>query len=1025
MKRFVVFFAFLGLLITSANAAVPQQRRGQAAAEEGTTAATSSRTNAVSARSATTARSATSTRTTAPARSATTGRTTVSRSATPASTAPATTGVVARAGTTQKVISTGTKVASATENVIVSEACRQKYMGCMDSFCMLDNDNGGRCICSDKNAELDTVLAEIEKLDQQSYQMATVGVERIEMGDAADAAIANANAVAESILKAGQEEQKRTLDLSLWNMNVDEEDEEDDIFGENASNNPIEGKEGDALYQAANDICVAQVPECQSELSMLQLMYSQQIKSDCSAYENSLKQQKNSSAQKLYAAEQALRSAALEQYQSANKYDLGQCAVEFKNCMITTAGCGDDFSKCASVAAFDNTNASQRANRKPATYTIQGTVTGIEIYASTYDTLLAKKPLCEGVTKSCVAVADKVWDTFLKDIAPQIKSAELIAENDARQNCIGSISDCFQKACKDNIDPNDPDGSYDMCLTRPETMLNLCKVPLNACGIDASSVAKAEESQIWDFVVARLASMRVDSCTTAVKECLQADDRCGKDYTQCIGLDLASIRQMCPLEKLVACQQNGELTSMVDIDYMLQGIYLGIDNAMLEQCQNIVNEKMLSLCGDLTSCDIFSQDANIGKNSLVSYKNSSGDYVIDGVILYSNLTLGQNSNGQYNLDINKYMSQIADANDESKERIRTALTGIQNEIQRRIDILASDPEITMCVSGRDMSQIRGVTSRNVVDRTTARFPHLLDSYTNVIANAVLDSAKSNYDAQYANLFAQAISTADEYKNQIYCNALVQGEEYASTRLANKNSGIKESNDWSVIINGVTDDEMLNVLLESKGVEKVIVESKGLFSGRMIGKQTITGIYEPGTSTCRITTTTYPCTGFEAIYNYKSASYSGEVGAQVGPFGGSAGYSQSKASDTYQGNFCSTYAEPVITEQLVSFAVGSQQSFGLTTRSNLQSYYNDQSSVSNVTEKNGGGFSLGISTGDISNIGNSGSSSSASPVSTKSTSSGSSSNTSTGGGSSTLSQPSLESSNPYGRRTLGQSKGFGS
>ncbi len=64
------------------------------------------------------------------------------------------------------------------------------------------------------------------------------------------------------------------------------------------------------------------------------------------------------------------------------------------------------------------------------------------------------------------------------------------------------------------MDPNDPEGSYDMCLTRPETMLNVCMVPLNACGIDASSAQAAEQSQIWEFVIARLQSMRVNSCTT-------------------------------------------------------------------------------------------------------------------------------------------------------------------------------------------------------------------------------------------------------------------------------------------------------------------------------------------------------------------------------------------------------------------------------------------------------------------------------------------------------------------------------
>ena len=149
----------------------------------------------------------------------------------------------------------------------------------MDAFCMIDNDSGGRCICSDRNAELDEVLAQIELLDQQSYQMATYGVERIEMGADADQVLANANAVANSILNEVEEEDKKTIDLSLWNTPITFEDE--DIFAsEDIFANSVEGKEGDALYSAADSICAAQIPECSAEISMLQLMYSQKIRTE-------------------------------------------------------------------------------------------------------------------------------------------------------------------------------------------------------------------------------------------------------------------------------------------------------------------------------------------------------------------------------------------------------------------------------------------------------------------------------------------------------------------------------------------------------------------------------------------------------------------------------------------------------------------------------------------------------------------------------------------------------------------------
>lgn len=545
------------------------------------------------------------------------------RSAVSARSATRSPSVVSRAATTQKVINSGTKVATAAKNTAVSEECQNKYYGCMDAFCMLDNTSGGRCVCSNRNAELDEILAEIEKLDQQSYQMATYGVEKIEMGDDAEAAIAKANAAAAEAMENvdGKNSRRKSLDLSMWNTDIDLDDVDAfDIFA--TSESTVDGKTGDALQRAASDLCVAQIPECGAEMSMLKLLYAQKIKSDCNAYENSLKQQKNASQTKLATAERALRDAALEQLRAANKYDLGQCTIQFKKCMQTTGGCGDDFSSCATVAAFDSTNVRQSTSKKAKNYSIKGSATTIEISASTYDTLLAKKPLCETVTKQCKSVADQVWETFLKEVAPAIKSAEIIAEDNLRQNCIGNISQCFQKACRDNIDPNDPDGSYDMCLTRPQTMLNVCRVPLNACGIKEKT---PEESEIWDFVVARLASMRVDSCTKEVKQCLQSEDRCGKDYTQCVGLDTDTIMRMCPYEKLVGCQYKNGGDTRADEDSVYQEVYrlvkgvmLNIDNNMLTMCQRAADEAMIKVCGDTEDCNAFAVDDGVGTRSLKS-----------------------------------------------------------------------------------------------------------------------------------------------------------------------------------------------------------------------------------------------------------------------------------------------------------------------------------------------------------------------------------------------------------------------
>lgn len=798
--------------------------------------------------------------------------------------------VAARAATTQKVIGTGTKVASATKNVVVSEECQQKYDGCMDSFCMLDNDTGGRCLCSDKNAEFDAILAEIEKLDQQSYQMATFGVENIEMGDDADAVIAKANAVAQSVLSQGEEKKtRRTLDLSMWDTPVDFDDDED-IFGASAVS-PIDGKDGDALHRAAAELCVAQIPECQSEIQMLQMMYAQRIKSDCAAYENSLKQQKNSSAQKLAAAERALREAALDQYRAANKYDLGQCTVEFKKCMQTTGGCGDDFSGCASIVAMDATNTRQSTSRQAKNYQIKGVATNIEISASTYDALMAKKPLCESITKSCVNVAGQVWDTFLREVAPQVKNAELIAEDKARQDCIGNISSCFQKACKDTMDPKDPDGSYDMCLSRPGTMLNLCRVPLNACGIDASSEAAAEKSDVWDFVVARLASMRVDSCTTEVKECLMSEDRCGKDYTQCIGLDTDTIIRMCPYEKLTGCQKiYGEDEIRGDAVYdelatMVQGIMLNIDNSFLTECQAAADEAMIRVCGATEDCNGLAVDDNIGARSLeyklCEYKNDAfQSNCRNDVTQIQDSELGRGGTerkafaGKFEGEIPWDVISFIDENGELtgkpvlnqpegsaplSAKVQNELNVLYSNINAAIAAIESDQKVQYCMTGREVQAMRRANAETGERESTrlgnesgddaARFPKLTSQMRSIIATSALKIAKDNYHKKY-----------DELQKQLAQDYVTLGERMAEIDGLNKLDARRDKARQACVnlANG-------SVLATSEGKNNVPTSPIGL---DLIGskqrndwnyKETITSTFEWETLNCHRCVRTQNCT----------------------------------------------------------------------------------------------------------------------------------------------------------------------
>lgn len=693
--------------------------------------------------------------------------------------APKSSGVSARAATNQKAINTNTKIAGATANTVVSEECKNKYYGCMDSFCMLDNTNGGRCVCSNKHAEYETILAEIQKLDQQSYEMATTGVERINMGDTAADVDAMVNKMTKSMTDAEAAEAKkkaRSLKLQAWD--TESAEDADDLFVD-AAEDDLSSKTGDALYSAVTNICVKQIPECSSSMSMLKMMYAQQIKADCGAYENSLKKQKQDSAKKLATAQQAMREAALEQYQNANKYDLGQCTIRFKECMQTTAGCGDDFSKCTSIVARENQKTKNYTKNKQAQeHVIKTGATSISITASTYDTLLGKKTICETVTKQCQKVKDKVWDAFLLDVAPSLKSAELIAESDLRMSCIGNISECFQKACKDTMDPNDPDGSYDMCLTRPETMRSVCKVQIDPC--------EEAEPKIFDYVKARLASMRVDACTKEVKNCLTADDRCGKDYANCVGLDTDSIIRMCPYEKLVGCQKMygsekiGGEDVYNELATMVEGIMLNIDNSFLASCQKALDEAMVKVCGDTESCNNLVINQNVGSRSLqykichytskdnsleIDYGRCRTDVgqipdtelgkggaaiaalsgVLDGTIYWENISFGD--------DGKLVLPDMSDSTPEQKSRVESELTQLQTSINNAISAIESDPTVQYCMTGREVQgmKVKGKKERTNVGEKQPRFPDLSKQTRMIIATAALNSAKENYYKKYDEL----------------------------------------------------------------------------------------------------------------------------------------------------------------------------------------------------------------------------------------------------------------------------------
>ena len=544
--------------------------------------------------------------------------------------------MAARAASTQKVINNGTKVSTATANTVVNQECQNAFYGCMDSFCMLDNASGGRCQCSDRNADLTKVMDDIAKLDEQSYKMATEGVERIKMGEDAEAVLARAKAAGDKVTgKASAEEnakKARTLDLNAWNTNIFSDDGDDPFDGADVSvdssavSNAL-SKTGDALYSSAAKMCIEQMPgQCGSSVQMLQNMYAQKIKSDCMAFENSLKQQKIASTQKLQAAEKALRDASLEKFQEENKYaTTGECVTAYAQCM--QGECGSDYSKCITFAAEENIKTSSgvsKVNEKKRT--IKGVV-DIVLSGSTMNQLMSKKTICDGnVLKYCVNHKNEVWDKYLEYAATTLKAAELNAEDNLRQNCTKELATCFKKACAAEFDPNAENASYDMCLSDPLLVVDFCKVKLDACivatgGQELKSGSKdamkkaLEGSRLWSGVTSMLAGMRVDACTKEVKAGIESI--CGENFAHCVGLNPYTIANLLPFDKLTACKTENKRNDEEMLEYIAdiaQGYALEINDSLYARCENAAKEAMVKVCGNSESCDTL----NLGNMSFDS-----------------------------------------------------------------------------------------------------------------------------------------------------------------------------------------------------------------------------------------------------------------------------------------------------------------------------------------------------------------------------------------------------------------------
>lgn len=678
----------------------------------------------------------------------------------------------------QSAIQKGTTVRTKTDaSGLYDQECYDAYYGCMDQFCISENESGGSCACSDLSLEYDKQFAKIQETFAEAERVATVEVEKVKAGAQADIIFTgtreyddkgNLKEIDEIAANTKTKEQKRADLMALWDSSVSDDDE---VFAATADFSDLTG---DALYAAAEEICMEQVPDkCEGDIVLLRNMYSRQIVSDCKGFENSLAAKKSEADMALAQAEADVRTALKESFDNANKLDLGQCMVQFKKCMQTEDACGENWQNCVSVIASENM---QNQKAKSTAGTKIATVDKYDITASTMEILDSKRTICENVLSQCVKVRDMVWPAFLREAAPTIKVAEMSAESKFRQSCLTDISNCIHKACKDDIAGKGVE-TMDACLSRPDMARSFCKVEIDPC--------ERMEPLIWGYVKDKLAAMRVDVCTQEVKDCFTADTRCGENFQNCIGMDYDYIHDICPIDTLVVCKANNPDFSMDDLDSMLMGLYLNIDNSALDQCQELVDRKMAEVCGSTTDCNKFAADDTIGTGSLRSQKDGT-IYRVTGMISFGSIKMGDALGrtrdegeeetvklGPGEIGVQEYLKQIRERNagvedaDAIITTIEAELNNIAGTINRTIEMIESDPEIQFCVNGRDLSQITGKSNQ----KTTGRFPNLLNQVKMQIAVAALKQAQNNYNEKFNQAIVTATKDASADIAQYMCQRL--------------------------------------------------------------------------------------------------------------------------------------------------------------------------------------------------------------------------------------------------------------
>ena len=320
------------------------------------------------------------------------------------------------AGTTTAAKSDATESSSVTEVDSGPAAdCRDAYRECMDNFCLLDENQGERCACSDNINRAKSKLQEVLDIQAEADKLFSEGVEREQLGAKARLVFTEET--------AGNSKVSGKTFMAWLGGSFDDED------GDVGEDTEI----GDELYSMAAKYCANELKSCGDKAEMEEMLYTRMVAQDCKNYDAYLKDQKANAESNKRIAESAVRKARLEMLDTTNKYNRGECLLAYRSCIADKGGCGANFENCLDAKLL-----ARRSNA------------------------------CENVLDQCMAVRDYVKRDWEEESKSVLTEAAKYADKNERATCLARVQDCLEESCSTTTNSE--------CLNNVNVAAGICPV---------------------------------------------------------------------------------------------------------------------------------------------------------------------------------------------------------------------------------------------------------------------------------------------------------------------------------------------------------------------------------------------------------------------------------------------------------------------------------------------------------------------------------------------------------------------